>query len=256
MGLAPFFGRAVGFDNGTGTHVMCIARALALLATAAFSSAAVAAKTPAADAVLVLGALHDLHGREPSFDYAHLGKAIDEFAPDVLVLEVRPDELAERKDTPGRPEYPKVIWPLLERTKGKAIAMEPGGEAFQAIAARVGAAFESLKRRNPDGAAALSRLNGAAQDALLAYWDAPRDTQDAKTAVIAEGVAAAQLALAGREFEAAQGDWDNHMARVAIEAVGANQGRRVLILGSYRNRALLERAVRGAAAQRVISLTE
>ncbi len=88
--------------------------------------------------VLVIGALHDLHEREPAFGYDQLRAAIRAFIPDILVLEVRPDELDERKPTPGRPEYPAVIWPLLAETGVEAVAMEPGGEAFKAIAGALG----------------------------------------------------------------------------------------------------------------------
>ena len=203
--------------------------------------------------VLVIGALHDLHGREPAFGYDQLRAAIVDFAPDILVLEVRPDELTQRKATAGRPEYPAVIWPLLANMKVEAVAMEPGGNTFKSITGEAGAAFEGLKRRNPDGAIALSRLDRAAEDILLAYWQRAGQVQDETTAALAAGVQAAQFALAGPGFAAAQSRWENYMSAQVLSTVRINPSKRVMVIASYRNRALIERAVREAAPQRAIS---
>lgn len=222
---------------------------LPLLAAATPSPGAPAIANP----VLVVGALHDLHNREPAFDYDHLRAAIMAFAPDVLVLEVRPDELAERKATPGRPEYPAVIWPLLAQMDVEAVAMEPGGETFKAITGEAGAAFDRLKQHDPGGAADLARLDHNADEILLKYWQSAAQVQDATTATLTAGVQAAQFALAGPGFVAAQSRWEDHMSDRALAAVRANPGKRVMVIGSYKNRAKLERAVREAAPERAIS---
>lgn len=205
------------------------------------------------DPVVVLGALHKLHEREPAFDYDALRATILSFRPDVMVLEVRPDELEAMSATPGRPEYPAVIWPLLVGLKVDAVAMEPGGDLFKDITGEAGAAFEQLNHSDPTGAAALSRLGESADNALLAYWQAPSQIHDDKTASMADGLQAAQFALAGARFEAAQARWEGHMAAQVVRAVRGNPGKRVLVIGSYKNRAVLERAVRVAAPQRALA---
>lgn len=206
--------------------------------------------------VLIIGALHDLHEREPAFGYDQLRAAIRVFAPDILVLEVRPDELDEKKPTPGRPEYPAVIWPLLAETGVEAVAMEPGGAVFQAITGEAGAAFDALKRRNPDGAAALSRLGAQVDDILLLHWQRAGQVQDDTTASLTTGVQAAQFALAGPTFAAAQARWDSHMSARMVEAVRANPGKRVMVIGSYKNRAMLQQAAQAVAPQRVINASQ
>lgn len=236
----------------TGFAAMDLIRFISLLALPLFAATPTANAASADDSVLVIGALHGLHDREPAFGYDRLRSAIIGFAPDVLVLEVRPDELAERKQTPGRPEYPAVIWPLFAQMRLKTVAMEPGGELFKAIAGEAGAAFEALKRSNPDGAATLSRLDTAVEDALLAYWQRPEQVQDETTASLAASVQTAQFALAGRAFAEAQSRWESHMTSQVLEAVRANPGKRVMVIGSYRNRAMLERAVQDAAPLRAV----
>lgn len=205
------------------------------------------------DAVLVIGALHELHDSEPVFGYDRLQAAIVAFAPDILVLEVRPDELAERKPTPGRPEYPAVIWPLLTQMHVEAVAMEPGGETFKVITGEAGAAFTALKKDNPEGAAALVRLDNVAEEIFLNYWRSGAQVQDDTTASLAAGLQAAQVALAGPRFAAAQSRWDDYMSDQALQAIRANPNKRIMVIGSYKNRAMLDRAVREAAPQRALS---
>ncbi|MBL0915169.1 MAG: hypothetical protein IBJ13_06555 [Sphingopyxis sp.] len=221
----------------------------ALVATAPLPAAA----APADDRVLVIGALHGLHEREPAFSYDRLRAAILAFAPDVLVLEVRPDELAERKPTPGRPEYPAVIWPLLGQMKIEAISMEPGGDTFKAITGEAGEAFGTLKQDNPEGAAALSRLDKEMDEWLLTYWQRPEQVQDETTASLTASLQAAQFALAGPRFAAAQARWEDFMSDRIVDAIKAHPGKRIMVIGSYKNRALLEQAARRAAPERAVS---
>jgi len=203
------------------------------------------------DMVIVLGALHALHGREPAFDHDRLRRAILAFDPDIAVLEVRPDELSERKDTPGRPEYPAVLWPLLGISRMQAVAMEPGGEEFSAMATAASQAFARLRERDPDGAAALSALDDAVENSLLAYWARAGQSQDEVTRQSAEALRTMQVALVGPAFDEVQTRWDRYMVARAVETVRAHPGKRILILGSYRNRHLLEAAINDVAAERL-----
>jgi hypothetical protein len=232
--------------------MICRLRSLLLALPVLMALPAIADTAPPNGPVLIVGALHHLHEREPAFDYDRLRLSILAFKPDVLVLEVRPDELAERKATPGRPEYPAVVWPLLTEMSVEAVAMEPGGEMFKEIAGAAGEAFEALKKRDPEGAAALSRMEKATDDVLLAYWQAPGQVQEEQTAAIAAGVQAAQFALAGPSFAAAQARWDSHMAGQVVRTIRSHPAKRVMVIASYKNRALLERMVRQSVADRVV----
>lgn len=220
-----------------------------LLLSPVSASAAGSAAPP--DQVIVIGALHALHEREPGFGYDRLGAAIQSFAPDILVLEVRPDELAERKETPGRPEYPAVVWPLLARSDVKAVAMEPGGATFDAISGAAGAAFTAFRSRDPDASAALSQFEAQMNQLLLAHWQTPAEVHDESTATIVAGLQAAQFALVGPAFVAAQREWDDFMAARAVDVVRSNPGKRIMIIGSYKNHRLLETAVGAAAPERI-----
>lgn len=222
---------------------------LLLLATSAQ-----AASPQAPDGVYVLGALHGLHGEEPGFDYDRLAAVIATAKPDVLVLEVRPDELDSRTETPGRPEYPKVVWPYLASHRATAVAMEPGGARFREITGAVGARIAAFEAKDPEGAARWKRLRQSMRTALQAHWAQPADTQDQVTADLAAAEATTEVQLLGPGFAASQSEWDSHMVGEARAAVLAHPGKRVLVLGSYRNRAILEAGLRSAAPDRIVDV--
>ncbi|MDG2522213.1 hypothetical protein P7B02_11740 [Caulobacter segnis] len=218
-----------------------VAVALALFSSTSAAHAACPAQP--ADAVAVIGALHGLHAKSSGFSYAALRRAILDFKPDVLVLEVRPDELIDRAVTPGRPEYPEVIWPLLKQRKIVSVPMEPGGDVFKAMITEAGSAFETFRRDQPDSAKALSTLDDATEAALLTYWSTPARAHDSLTAAAAAGLGAVRYGLAGDKAFGVQVRWDNYMADRVAETVAAHPGRRVLVLGSWRNRERLVQAV-------------
>lgn len=226
------------------------------LATLTLATGPVARAGPARaeGEVYVVGALQRLHGSEPDFGYAHLRRLLDAARPDVVVLEVRPDELAGRGDTPGRPEYPQVVWPYLQGRRLAAMPMEPGGEPFARMSGAAGAAIEAMERDRPDAAKAWARTAASTDAVLQAYWRHPADAHDAVTADVVQAGAERQAGLVGPGYAAIQAEWDGYMADRAREAVLAHPGKRVLILASYRNRHLIEAAVRAAAPDRIVDM--
>lgn len=216
----------------------------ALLALSLPLAAGAAPKPLPADAILVVGSLHDLHAREPGFGYEHLKAVLDAAAPDVLVVETRPDELAGRTATPGRPEYPAVVWPWLADRAVVVEAMEPGGERFAVITGKVGKLYAAFERDKPQAAARLEALKANLAKALVDHWRGPADAHDEVTAALVEAAWLSETALGGPGYAAAQAEWEGHMTREARRIAAAHPGRRVLILASYRNLAAFEASLR------------
>lgn len=217
-------------------------------------AAAPARAAEPADGVYVVGALHRLHAEEPAFGFQDLKRLMDVLQPQVLVLEVRPDELDGRLETQGRPEYPAVVWPWLAGREVLVVAMEPGGAEFTRITSAAGAEISAFHARDPKGAAEWGRLRPAVETALRAHWRHPADTQDPVTAELARALAISDVALVGAGFGAVQAEWDGYMLAQARAAVTAYPGKRILVLGSYRNRAGLEVGLRPVAGRRLVDV--
>lgn len=222
-----------------------------LLCLFALLLAAPAAAQPAE--VHVLAALHGLHEREESFGYEALRRTIEDIRPDVVVLEVTPEELAGRRDTRGRPEYPKVVWPLLARPGApRAYAMEAGQPLYGALTGAAGRAWADFGRDHPERSKALDAYGDAADAALLAYWDGPARAQDRVTSDLAR--AAAQLTEALVPATAPiQRRWEGAMVAVAQQAIAENPGKRILILASYRNRYVFTDALAATPGIRIVA---
>jgi len=204
--------------------------------------------------VFVVGALHALHEREPDFSYEQLGRVIEAVKPDVLLLEVRPDELAEKKETQGRPEYPQVVWPLLAARDYQALPLEPGDPLFSEMVSQASGAAERFAKAKPDASARLDAYRKAQTAALLELWRSPADVHGELTANLTRAAQHVQHSLVGPEEEAVQTRWDGYMADRALEAVRANPGKRILVLGSYRNRAVFVERLREAGDADVVDM--
>lgn len=239
-----------------------IAPPLALAAALAFATCTpVAAQTPAAvaptlpaDALIVLAPLHSLHDREPGFTHANLTAILNAAAPDILMVETRPDELEGRTDTPGRPEYPAVVWPWLRTQTFRVEAMEPGGEVFAAMVQAAGAKYARFETEHPEAYAETDRLQSALTLALLDHWEHPADAHDQRTRDLARAGVLVEQALGGPGADQGQAEWDGYMIDRVRAILAANPGKRVVVLASYRNqgafRAALKDDPRWADAER------
>lgn len=218
---------------------------LALTLCAGFAAPAHSQTRP--DGVYVVAAVQRLHATEPAYSYDHLRRILDAVRPDVVVLEVRPDEAVERKDTPGRPEYPNVVWPWLADHPLPVISMEPGGKTFATMTGAAGARFEAFGKEKPQAAAYMASLRRSLSAALQAHWNHPADAHDRVTADLVRAEALAQAELGGKAFEVSQAEWDGFMVARTREAIAAHPGKRILVLASYRNLAAFREALKGEA---------
>ena len=216
---------------------------------------------PSADAwrrngVFVIAALHGAHETESAFGFDKLRDIIDKAAPQVLLLEVRPDELEGRTDTPGRPEYPKVVWPILARGGIEAYPMEPGGDRFKLISERATGAVNARAREDSAAVAFWGRYQRVFTTTLQAYWNRPSDVHDENSANMSRSFYVLQAALLGDAYRGVQHDWDEFMIARVLEAVERSPDKRVVVLASFRNRHRFVEALRAAAPARLVGMPE
>ena len=203
--------------------------------------------------IYVLGALHALHEQEESFGYAELERVIEAIKPEVLMLEVTPEELAGKLETKGRPEYPKVIWPLLGRSNVMAYAMEVGQPLYGKLTGDAGGRWGEFKKNFPAEDSALSAHSTATSNVLLAHWKSVADTQDEAT----DALGRARVHLSGAMAagtDPVQVQWDAAMVEAVKSAISENAGKRILVLGSYRNRYMFVEQLRGTKGTELVDM--
>lgn len=227
---------------------------LLLAATCATFTNAGAQTDPASEGIYIVGALHRLHEQVPGFDYEALRRIMLAIDPQVLLFETRPDELSERMDTPGRPEYPRVVWPYLTGRTVISLPMEPARELFDVWVGEATAGFERLAKEDPKGSNYWSNYQRSLATLLKAHWKSPADAHDAVTADMARSWYLVQYAVGGKGLESGQERWDRYMIDRAREAARQHPHRRILVLASYRNHHRFESALREEQGARVVDM--
>lgn len=226
---------------------------LTVLATAVALSLVATPAAARETEVFILGALHGLHEQEESFAYAELSRVIAAIKPDVMLLEVTPEELAGKLETKGRPEYPKVIWPMLAQQGSKFYAMEAAQPLYGELTGDASKRFGDFKQNYPTEDAALSGLSAATSKALLAHWKNVADTQDEATDALGRARARLNAAMVAGS-DAGQQRWDGVMVETARKAIAENPGKRILVLGSYRNRYMFVEQLTGTKGAQLIDM--
>lgn len=218
-----------------------------------FATAIPSARAAAPAEVYIVGALHSLHEQEASFTYDDLGKVIAAIKPEVMLLEVTPEELAGKLETKGRPEYPKVIWPMFKEGGPTSYAMELGQPLYGEVTSKATRQFEAFKRDRPSEHKALSEFGKGAEGILLAHWKGVADVHDKTTDILAGARASLNAALLP-ESASGQTLWDGAMVDAVRKAILAHPGKRILVLGSYRNRFMFVEALSGAPGANLVEM--
>jgi hypothetical protein len=231
-------------------HFRHLAAALLLIAGTATRAAAQETQ------LFILSTVTRLHPELSYYDFGELRRRILEVRPDVIVLEVRPDELAERKETPGRPEYPAVVFPLLQEKQYTTYPMEPGEPVFGEMVKSYATLLQKFKETQPDAAATLSAYESAAVAALRACWRSPADVNSPLTDRIVEAKHELQSALIGPERAASWARWNDYMVDAVKRAIAENPSKRILALVGYDNAYWMRARLADLAGARVIDMYE
>lgn len=228
-------------------------RSTALIGTALVTAVMGAATTQDTE-IFVLGALGALHEKEESFRYETLDRVIRAIKPDVMLLEVTPEELAGRLETKGRSEYPNVVWPMLGQAGApKVYAMEAAQPLYGELINEGNRIWGDFAKQRNVESSALTAHSDATTDILLAHWKSAADTQDEATDALADARnrLIAELLPTGA---ALQVRWDRVMVDVVRKAIAENPGKRVLVLGSHRNRFMFVDVLREVPGTRLVDM--
>jgi hypothetical protein len=204
--------------------------------------------------LFVLASIGSLHEKVGGFRHRTLDQVIRAIRPDVMVLEVTPEELAERRDTKGRPEYPNVVWPMLkEPSAPRAYAMEAGQPLYGELVREGDRIWSEFARERPDANSALTTYTAGVTDVLLQHWKSAADAHDELTDLHAQARyrLVASFFPAGQAFQAR---WDHVMVEVVRHAIDENPGTRVLVLGTHRNRFMFVDKLRTHAGAIVVDM--
>ena len=213
-----------------------IAAALLLTLTVIAPSPRAAPNAAAKAQVFVVATLYKRHESVPAYDLATLRKVIQAIKPEVLVLDVTPDELKNEKVWPGKIEYPGVVFPLMKELKVRAYGSEPAEPLFGELSQAAGTAYRQLEQMHPQAFQTMKRHEQATYEGLKTVWRSPADVNSTVTDTIIAGKRALEERLVGETATSAQQRWNEHHAERVLDAARQNPGKRILFLVGIENR--------------------
>jgi hypothetical protein len=179
--------------------------------------------------VVVLGTLHQMHAQVPAYDNTALGRAIEHLKPDVLCVELQPDDLATRPAEKTKQEYPAVIYPLIDRHHYRIYAMEPAEPLYSTILAPYRGTTEAFHAAQPVQAEAFGKYADGLYAVLKTHWSSPAAVNDEATDAALRAKHVLQEALMGPGEHAGWEAWNNHFLQVILRAARENPGRRIVV---------------------------
>lgn len=194
----------------------------------ALPMAAMAQVQPAT--VVVLDTLHQMHAEVPAYDNTALGHAIERLKPDVLCVELQPDDLVTRPPEKTKQEYPAVVYPLIDRHHYRVYAMEPAEPLYDRLLAPYRANTVAFYSREPAQAKAFGQYVDGLYEVLKARWTSPASVNDDVTDAALRAKHALQEALMGPGEHAGWEAWNGHFLQVIQRAARENPRRRIVVL--------------------------
>jgi hypothetical protein len=234
-------------------YLSALGSAAALFATGGMH---VLAAQPAPAEVFVVSTLYRHHETTPAYDLAALGRVIERIRPDVLVLDVTPDELREQKVFPSKIEYPGTIFPLVQTGRYKVYASEPAEPMFSEIVQGIIAESKALAEEKPDTAAAMRKLQEGMLEALRLTWRSPADVHSERTDQAIRHMRAIYNALSGPAQREGQHRWNRHHADVVLQAARENPGKRVIQFVGLENRYEVLELLRNEPSVTLVDVSE
>ncbi len=204
-------------------------RILVVLVLAAALPPLAAAKAPPAE-VVVLATLHQLHATTPAYSFETLGRVIERLRPDVLCVELQPDDLKARPTEATKQEYPEVVYPLIDRHHYGVYAMEPAEPTYSEILKPYIQAGQDFSVREPEQAEAFSRYSDGVYIGLQAYWTSPARVNDAVTDSVLRAKHELQQAMVGAGERAGWERWNQQFLGVILQAAKQNPGKRIVVI--------------------------
>jgi len=204
--------------------------------------------------VFVLATLYKLHSTTPGYSHDSLRQIIRRIDPDVVVLDVSPNELRTHTVAPSKAEYSQVIFPLVLAERYQAYPGEPEEPTFTEIVTSLGQELRRFRTEQPAIAQVDKAFDEAAFAALAQLWHTPADVNSAVTDQVLRSRREYQDRVAGPRVADAWRRWNAHALGMVRQARDAHPGKRILVLIGVENCGPLREALRQEPGIKLIDM--
>lgn len=180
--------------------------------------------------VVVLSTLHQFHAQSAAYSFDTLSRVIEQLEPDVLAVELTAADLRTRRDQATKQEYPRSIFPLLDRYGFPAVALEPPEPTFSELVGFSRRAGQDLQTAHPEKAEAFGTYVTALYEMLFERWTSVAAVNSAETDALLEAKHRYQAALFGElEVQGWEG-WNQHFLEQILKAAAEYPGQRIVVV--------------------------
>jgi hypothetical protein len=208
----------------------------------------------AASDVFLLGTLYKRHDQVPAYSVDALVHIVEKVAPDILVLDVTPEELRKRTVHPSKIEYTTGVFPLMDKRQFISYPAEPAEPMFSEIVEGLKGRLQQFEQEQPALSATFKRTEKNMYAVLGKHWTSAAKVQDEVTSEMIDSAARLQAEIVGPVMKDADERWDRHTADTVSRAVREHPGKRVLVLTGIRNRPLVQRHLQADASIKLVDM--
>jgi hypothetical protein len=202
--------------------------------------------------VVVLATLHQFHAEIRAYSFETLSSVIERLKPDVLAVELTDADLRSRREQQTKVEYPRSVFPLLDRKGYAAVALEPPEPKFSQLVQRFRRAGQELRATAPDRAAAFGTYQEALYAMLFERWTSVEAVNSVETDALLEAKHRYQEALFGAEEVEAWEGWNQHFLEQILRASAEHRGQRIVVLVGVEHAYWLRARLRGREDVRLV----
>lgn len=180
--------------------------------------------------VIVLATLHQLHAEVKGYSFQELGRTIEKIRPDVLAVELTPGDLGSRREQKTKVEYAQSVFPLIDKHKYRAVALEPTEPLFSELVGFARRSDSENREKHPEKVEAFSTYSKALYGYLLKHWDSVAAVNSKETDALFQVKHDYQNALFGETEAKVWTAWNAHFLERILLAAEENRGKRILVL--------------------------
>ena len=180
--------------------------------------------------VIVLSTLHQLHAETEGYSFADLFDVIEQLHPDILAVELTAEDIESRRDQSTKQEYPRVVFPLLDKHDYDVVPLEPPQPLYDNLVGLFRKSQEDLSEQNPAGAESFNLYAESLFEFLEERWVSPGAVNSLATDILFESKHRFQSALFGDEEAQAWEGWNQHFLQQILNTAKAHPDSRILAL--------------------------
>lgn len=183
--------------------------------------------------VIVVSTLHQFHTQMDTYTFGDLAYLVERLSPDILALELTQADVAERRAQRIKQEYPRSIYPLLERQAYFVVPLEPDEPTFSELVSLQQSAVKDLLENEPGKYAVLNQHAQILLDYVLRHCTSAEAASSPTLDALCEVKHTLQEKVLGPRERDFWGAWNRFFLDKIVQTANDHAGKRIVIVVGF-----------------------